>query len=100
MASILIHAAVKAVAVSSESFIAYLIFAQIFYHYPATLNEKMFIMCIKLSCSSFMLCSFGISTEASAPAVLSLMAAMNSIYGKVLKENRFVPSSKNFRYTL
>ncbi len=44
-------------------------------HYP--LSEflhaaKLFIMCIKAISSSFMLCSFGISTEASAPAVLSL----------------------------
>ena len=34
-------------------------------------KSKMFIMCIK-AISSFMLCSFGISIEASAPAVLSL----------------------------
>ena len=35
--------------------------------------NAMFIMCIKaINTCSFMLCSFGISTEASAPAVLSL----------------------------
>ena len=46
-------------------------------HYP--LSE--FLHAVKLNClsctnSSFMLCSFGISTEASAPAVLSFSIAL------------------------
>ena len=34
-------------------------------------------MCKYIKLSSFMLCSFGISTEASAPAVLSLHTVVN-----------------------